>query len=158
MTNLRAAIARNRLLKPPHPPKRRKNEEHDFQSMAIQFLEVLLPPDAVCTSFDLANAYSQATGAQRKRRGCLPGVADIYVATASVTLWIECKARKGKLSPDQEAFRDAVLAIGHFWCMATTLEQIEVALRATPIPLRGVTLLPAKPHPAQRDLTWPKLA
>lgn len=149
MTNLRAAIARNRLLKPARKPKRR-SEEHDFQTTAIDFLEQVLPDTAICTSIDHAAAHSAVTGALRKRRGVLPGIADILVMWSPnpavglvVVLWIECKALRGILSPNQEAFRDAVLAQGQHWCAPRRLEDIEAALSRTSIPVRRVALLPS---------------
>jgi hypothetical protein len=149
MTNLRAAIARNRLLKPARKPKRR-HEEGDFQVTAIAHLELILPAEAICTSIDHANAKSWAAGADRKRRGVLPGLPDILVtwspnptAHLVVVIWFECKARDGVLRTDQESFRDAALAQGQYWCAPKTLEDIEAALRQTPIPIKRVVLLPS---------------
>jgi hypothetical protein len=148
MTNLRAAIARNRLLKPTRKPKR--HEEGDFQTTAVDHLELILPADAICTSIDHANAKSRFAGADRKRRGVLPGVPDILVtwspdptARLVVVVWFECKARLGVLSTDQKSFRDAALAQGQYWSAPKTLEDIEAALRQTPIPIKRVTLLPS---------------
>lgn len=149
MTNLRDAITRNRLLKPARKPKRQR-EEGDFQVTAIAHLELILPPDAICTSIDHANAKSWAAGADRKRRGVLPGVPDILVmwspnptAHLVVVVWFECKAAKGVLGTDQESFRDAARAQGQYWCAPKTLEDIEATLRQTPIPIKRVALLPS---------------
>lgn len=142
MTNLRAAIARNRLTKPRHKPKRR-HEEGDFQATVIDLLESILPANAVCTSIDHANAASYAAGADRKRRGILPGIADVYIAWEMYTMWFECKARLGRLNDDQESFRDAVMAIGHYWCAPRTLEDVVAALAASHIPTKRVQLMPS---------------
>jgi hypothetical protein len=142
MTNLRSAIARNRLLKPPRRAKR-QHEEGDFQTTVVDLLEAILPNNAVCTSIDHANARNALAGADRKRRGVLPGIADIYVAWEMYTMWFECKARLGRLNDDQESFRDAVMAIGHYWCAPRTLEDVVAALAASHIPTKRVQLMPS---------------
>ena len=40
------------------PKPKRKNEEHGYQTALIDLLEIVLPPDAVVTSIDHANAAS----------------------------------------------------------------------------------------------------
>lgn len=143
MTNLRAAIARNRLLKPQQRRAKRQREEGNFQETAVELLEAILPVNAICTSIDHANANSYVAGADRKRRGVLPGIPDIYIAWEMYTMWFECKARLGRLNTDQETFRNAVMAIGHFWCAPKTLEDIVAALDASPIPAKRVMLMPS---------------
>lgn len=150
MTNLRTVIARNRLLKPARKPARRRSEEHDFQTVAVDHLELVLPPTAICFSIDHANARNALAGALRKRRGVLPGIPDVFVTWSadpasrlSVILWLETKATRGVLSVDQEAFRVAALALGQYWAAPRTLEEVDAALRGTPIPIRAVRLLPA---------------
>jgi hypothetical protein len=43
-------------------------------------------------------------------------------------LFLELKSLKGKLSPAQEAFRDAVLAQGHGWALVRSLDDALGAL------------------------------
>jgi hypothetical protein len=61
MTALRRAIDQNRALRQAKP--RRQHQEHDFQTVAVGYLELVLPADAICTSIDHANAKSAAAGA-----------------------------------------------------------------------------------------------
>ena len=43
-------------------------------------------------------------------------------------LFLELKSQKGRLSPDQEAFRDAVQAQGHGWALVRSLNDALGAL------------------------------
>lgn len=151
MTNLRTAIGINSLKR--RPRAKRRHEEGDFQTTAIEHLELVLPAQALCFSIDHANARNRIAGALRKRRGVIRGIPDIYVywsegpgvpgITWGVTFWAECKATDGRLTDDQEAFRDAALAVGQHWCAPRTLTELDAALRLTPIPCRRVAFMSA---------------
>jgi len=65
-------------------------------------------------------------------------------------LFLELKSLKGRLSPAQEAFRDAVLAQGFGWALVRTLDD---ALRA--LADHGFTTRIIAMDPAQRAATGP---
>lgn len=77
---------------------------------------------------------SPAVGQLFKGMGMLPGLSDL-VLVAAVTLsngtraalvgFLELKAGNGKLSSDQEDFRDLCLALGVPWGEARTLAEVE---------------------------------
>ena len=123
-------------LPPPSSARHRNTEEHDFQTVVIDYLRLVLPPICMVFSIDHANARSALTGALRKRRGVIAGIPDIYLALGSYTLWMECKARDGILKTPQKDFRDKALLNGQDWCAPRTLEDVRAALRRSPIPLR----------------------
>jgi hypothetical protein len=52
-----------------------------------------------------------------RSRGCNePGFVDLVVALpGGRTLWLELKSKKGRLSPDQQRWRRALLYLGHSW-------------------------------------------
>jgi len=60
--------------------------------------------------------------------GIHPGFADLMVLCDGRVLFLELKSLKGKLSPDQEAFRDAVLAQGLGWALVRSLDDALGAL------------------------------
>ena len=69
-----------------------------------------------------------------KRQGILVGMgvhagfADLMVMGDGRVLFLELKAPKGRLRPDQEAFRDAVLAQGFGWALVRSLDDALGAL------------------------------
>lgn len=119
-------------------PKRR-HDEHDFQVTAVEYCRLILPAGCILTSIDHAGG-GRVAGAQRKRRGVVDGISDIYIAFGPMTVWLECKTRIGRLQPNQAAFRDLVQAQGHYWGLVRSLEEIDAVLQATAIPLRRVML------------------
>jgi hypothetical protein len=60
--------------------------------------------------------------------GVHPGVADLMVMSEGRVLFLELKAPKGRLRPNQAAFRDAVLAQGFGWALVRSLEDALGAL------------------------------
>jgi len=60
--------------------------------------------------------------------GVHPGFADLVVLCDGRVLFLELKSQKGKLSPEQEAFRDAVLAQGYGWALVRSLDDALGAL------------------------------
>ena len=60
--------------------------------------------------------------------GVHSGFADLIVLCAGRVLFLELKSLKGRLSPAQEAFRDAVLAQGFGWALVRTLDDALGAL------------------------------
>lgn len=98
------------------PKPKRKNEEHGFQTALIDLLEIVLPPGAVVTSIDHANAASAVTGALRKRRGVKKGIPDVWIIWAKpcsgrptpIVVVLETKARGGRLEQEQRAWAAAL--------------------------------------------------
>jgi Na+/H+-translocating membrane pyrophosphatase len=60
--------------------------------------------------------------------GVHAGFADLMVICDGRVLFLELKAPKGRLRPDQEAFRDAVLAQGFGWALVRSLDDALGAL------------------------------
>jgi len=60
--------------------------------------------------------------------GVHPGFADLVILCDGRVLFLELKSLKGKLSPAQEAFRDAVLAQGFGWALVRSLDDALGAL------------------------------
>ena len=60
------------------------------------------------------------------------GMADIHcqvlVNNIPVSVWLEVKRKRGKLSMYQEAFRDSVQAAGGYYFLVRSIEDVELAL------------------------------
>ena len=52
------------------------------------------------------------------------GVADIFVLKKGISYFIEVKGQKGKLSPDQELFRDDVTKHGGVFILARSIDDV----------------------------------
>jgi hypothetical protein len=60
--------------------------------------------------------------------GVHAGFADLMVICDAQVLFLELKAPKGRLRPEQEGFRDAVLAQGFGWALVRSLDDALDAL------------------------------
>ena len=60
--------------------------------------------------------------------GVHSGFADLIILCEGRVLFLELKSLKGKLSPAQEAFRDAILAQGFGWALVRSLDDALGAL------------------------------
>jgi hypothetical protein len=112
--------------------KRRNTPEADLQRAVVQALRFALPPTAIL--HHCANEVTEPgpRGARRQAilvgMGVHPGVADLMVMSEGRVLFLELKAPKGRLRPNQAAFRDAVLAQGFGWALVRSLEDALGAL------------------------------
>jgi hypothetical protein len=80
--------------------------------------------------------------------GVHPGFADLLVLCDGCVLFLELKSAKGGLRPEQEAFRDAVLAQGHGWALVRSLDDALGALADHGFTTRVAS--PRLPSPVRR--------
>ncbi|WP_296643918.1 VRR-NUC domain-containing protein [Roseinatronobacter sp.] len=112
--------------------KGRGTPEADLQRAVVKALRFALPRTAII--HHCANEVTEPGPRGAKRQAILvgmgvhPGFADLMVLCDGRVLFLELKSLKGKLSMDQEAFRDAVLAQGHGWALVRSLDDALVAL------------------------------
>jgi hypothetical protein len=112
--------------------KRRGTPEADLQRALVQALHFALPRSAIL--HHCANEVTEAGSRGAKRQAILvgmgvhPGFADLVVLCDGRALFLELKSLKGRLSPAQEAFRDAVLAQGFGWALVRSLDDALEAL------------------------------
>ena len=111
---------------------RRGTPEADMQRAVVSALRIALPRTAII--HHCANEVTEPGPRGAKRQAILVGMgvhagfADLMVLCEGRVLFLELKSRKGKLSPAQEAFRDAVLAQGHGWALVRSLDAALAAL------------------------------
>src|SRR6056297_3037356 len=112
--------------------RQRRTPEADLQRAVVTALRFALPPSAIL--HHCANEVTEAGPRGSKRQailvgmGVYPGFADLMVLCDGRVLFLELKAPKGRLSPAQVGFRDAVLAQGHAWALVRSLDDALGAL------------------------------
>ena len=111
------------------PPRR--NPEADLQRAVVCLLRLALPSTAIV--HHSANEVRIGGPAGRTRQaialgmGVHPGFADLLVLSGGRLLFLELKSVRGRLTPAQLDFRDAVVSQGHAWALVRSPED---ALRA----------------------------
>ena len=112
--------------------KRRGTPEADLQRSVVIALRFALPKGAII--HHCANEVTEPgpRGARRQAilvgMGVHSGFADLIIICDGRVLLLELKSLKGKLSPAQEAFRDAILAQGFGWALVRSLDDALGAL------------------------------
>lgn len=133
-----------KLVPPAKPKRRRKSPEADFQKTVIAYLERALPPGAgVWWSASMSGVHLPSAKAKGKARdqGLRPGMFDICFIplrgpNAGETYWLELKAEKGCLTPEQTTLMNVLWPAGR-GASARTLEQVYAALVAWDMPVRA---------------------
>ena len=111
---------------------RRGTPEADLQRAVVTALRFALPRTAII--HHCANEVTEPGPRGAKRQAILvgmglhPGFADLMLLCEGRVLFLELKSRKGRLSPAQEAFRDAVLGQGFGWALVRSLDDALGAL------------------------------
>jgi len=129
--------------------KRRGTPEADLQRAVVTALRFALPKTAII--HHCANEVTEPGPRGAKRQAILVGMgvhngfADLIVLCDGRVLFLELKSLKGRLSPEQEAFRDGVLAQGFGWALVRSLDDALGALAD-----HGFTTRVVKPGAAQR--------
>jgi hypothetical protein len=111
---------------------RKGTPEADLQRAVVTALRFALPRTAII--HHCANEVAEAGPRGAKRQAILVGMgvhsgfADLMVICDGRILFLELKAPKGRLAPEQEAFRSAVLAQGFGWAMVRSIDDALGAL------------------------------
>ena len=112
--------------------KRRGTPEADLQRSVVTALKFALPKTAII--HHCANEVTEPGPRGAKRQAILvgmgvhPGFADLIVLCEGRVLFLELKSLNGRLSPNQEAFRDTVLAQGFGWALVRSVDDALGAL------------------------------
>jgi hypothetical protein len=75
-----------------------------------------------CAVYKLSQGYRKERGGTRQT----PGLGDLYVMHPDIpggSLWVECKAERGKPSPAQLAFADECVACGVSYLLAKSVDE-----------------------------------
>lgn len=101
---------------------KRKSPEHDLQVAIVNALRSYCPHPW----FAVPNGGHRhiRTATKLKAEGVRPGVPDLcFVLPGGRFAGLELKSKKGRLSPEQKAFRDAVTALQGWWHVANSIEE-----------------------------------
>ena len=134
--------------------KRRGTPEADLQRAVVSALRFALPKGAIV--HHCANEVTDPGPRGAKRQAILVGMgvhrgfADLMVLCEGRVLFLELKSLKGRLSPAQEAFRQAVLAQGFGWALLRSLDDALGALAD-----HGITTRVARASYDQRGASKP---
>lgn len=101
-----------------------KRPEQDLQMAVARFLKLALP-DLVWFAIPNGGYRTKAEAGIMKATGTRKGVPDLaFILPTGSVGFIELKAAKGRLSPDQIAFRDS-LPPGAFWAEARSIIEVQ---------------------------------
>lgn len=115
--------------------------EWRLQQACATYLGAVLPRDAYWTSVDAGQGKMNLVSAQlRRSRGVKAGVPDLLICYRGMLYCIELKASKGKVSDIQHVTHAQIREAGGQVSVCHSIEEVETALRAWDIPLRGTTL------------------
>ena len=112
--------------------KRRRTPEADLQRAVVVALRFALPKGAII--HHCVNEVTEAGPRGAKRQAILVGMgvhagfADLIVLCEGRVLFLELKSLKGRLSPTQIEFRNAVMAQGFGWALVRSLDDALGAL------------------------------
>lgn len=111
-------------------PRARNNDpEHQFQCLAVECLVEVLPAEVLWTADAAGVRVSQMVAGKMKEAGVRRGWPDMrFLFPDGITRYIEIKARRGSLRPDQRVLRERLEPHG-YWAKAKTWGEIETALR-----------------------------
>lgn len=97
--------------------------EHKLQVALIDYLALALRPELECRAIPNGEKRHIRVAQRLKNEGVRRGTPDIFICLPGGKIaWLEMKAAKGSLSPEQKAFRDKVLALGHHHAVAKTID------------------------------------
>ena len=57
--------------------------------------------------------------------------ATVLVEGIPVSVWLEVKTKKGKLSPNQKAFQESIEAAGGFYYVVRSIDDVDLAIQQT---------------------------
>lgn len=105
--------------------------EHKLQVALIDYLAFALRPELECRAIPNGEKRHIRVASRLKDEGVRRGTPDIFICLPGGRIaWLEMKAKAGTLSLDQKAFRDKVLALGHFHGVARSIDEALAHLTA----------------------------
>lgn len=106
----------------------RRMSERELHIYVADLLRLTGHRDVMWLHVPNESPRSSRYGAQLVRYGLKAGAADILVVVRGKTFWLELKTARGRLSPEQWAFREAAVAAGAAYEVVRTPEQAKEIL------------------------------
>jgi hypothetical protein len=112
-----------------------KRAEDQIQAAIVNWLRTVLPGAIVLHLHN--NPRSKVDGARLKAMGLVKGAPDLLVCLPGGRgVFIEVKAPKGRVSPEQHGFSFACQGIGWTWFVARSIDDVSLAFKALGITTR----------------------
>lgn len=105
------------------PSKKRQRPEARLQKTLVQILRLQCNPGVLWFSIPNERKSSPIVGAELKAMGLRPGAADLCFVIDGKVFFLELKADKGRVTPEQSAFSADVWNAGGVWRVAFSLEE-----------------------------------
>jgi hypothetical protein len=112
------------------------NVETRLHAAAVRYLRTVCPD---CITLHIANGgkRSKETARLMKALGVLPGVFDLLlICPDGRHMWLEAKSDAGRLSPEQQWFKDELILRGIPYAVFRNLADIETFVHQNRIPNR----------------------
>ena len=98
--------------------------EHRLQTALCDYLMLAARPELHWFAIPNGEKRHIRVAQRLKNEGVRRGSPDlVFMLPGGKVGWLEMKAAKGRLQPEQEAFRDKALSLGHSWAVAKTIEE-----------------------------------
>jgi hypothetical protein len=113
----------------------RSREEDTIQAAIVDWLRLVLPNAIVLHVHN--NPRSAMDGARLRKIGLVAGAPDLLVCLSGGRgLFIEVKASKGRVEPEQHTFANACLPLNWPWFVARSIDDVKLAFKALRIETR----------------------
>ena len=107
----------------------KKPTETEIQAAIIELLHTLGLLAWRCQAIPVPIRRGNQIIGLRRANGYTVGIPDILLVVRGRLIGIEVKDHKGKLSPEQEEWRDRILKAGGLWMLARSVEEVHAFLK-----------------------------
>lgn len=115
----------------------RQNPEDALQRAMVDYLDLALPPDALCFAIPNGGKRSKVVAAILKRTGVKAGIPDLCIVWRGRAVFLELKAARGHLSAEQREMHRKLTFCGCEVWTVRSVEQAEYLLRSLQMPLQA---------------------
>jgi|SRR6516165_1321149 hypothetical protein len=110
---------------------KRQTPEADFQRKLVALLTYRVRRELIWMHSANGDLRNVLVAKRLKEMGVLPGVPDMcFLLDRGRTGWLELKAPGGRLTPEQRGFGMKSQKLGHYWGMASTMDEAMTILKA----------------------------
>jgi hypothetical protein len=132
----RQAAPRDLLGRPLPRRERDRNAEARRQAAIVEYVR-WVAPQLICFHVPNGGLRTKAEAARLKWVGVLAGVLDLVLLLPSGrSAYWETKTPHGRLSDDQQAFIERLIALGHSWALVRSIDDARRELAALGIETR----------------------
>lgn len=115
----------------------RQYPEDQLQKALVEYLDLALPPDALCFAIPNGGKRIKVLAAILKATGVKKGIPDLCIVWRGRAMFMELKAIRGHLSADQREMHRKLTFCGCEVWVVRSVEQAEYLLRSLQMPLQA---------------------